>query len=79
MDRLTSWVHQAIQTLSQIPFNQADGLWTSFQNMINTFVNQNGGNASVGAPDIHRPDWQTVKDVIEGRAPLSTLSKDCPE
>lgn len=79
VDRLTSGDITFMQSEFGVPFAQADGLWTSFQNMINTFVNQKGGNSSVGTPDIHRPDWQMVKDVIEGRAPLSTLSTDCED
>ncbi|MCL7986759.1 hypothetical protein M8998_02275 [Sphingobacterium sp. lm-10] len=59
------------------PFRQADALWQSFQSKINEFVRSHGGSASLDSPQIHRPDWQQVKDVLEGKAPLSTLSKDC--
>ncbi|RAV27389.1 hypothetical protein, partial [Sinomicrobium soli] len=80
VDRLTSWDGEwARKNLDNFPFNQADALWTSFQNKINNYVNQHEGNASVANQQIHRPDWQQVVDVLNGQAPLSTLSKDCPD
>jgi len=53
-------------------------LWKGFQNGIDNFVKNNGGNAAISTPEILRPDWSVVKDVIDGKKPLSTLSKDCP-
>ncbi|TYR35846.1 hypothetical protein FXV77_12280 [Sphingobacterium phlebotomi] len=41
------------------------------------FVNNNGGNVLVDDPEIQRPQWQLVKDVLDGKLPLSTLSSDC--
>jgi len=79
VDRLTSWDGQLAQSLFGIPFDQADGLWTDFQSKVKTFVQNHGGVALVEAPIKFRPDWNSVKDVIEGRKPLSTLSKDCPD
>lgn len=85
VDRLTNAGGTALHNISMFltgqsyPFSQADALWTSFQSMINSFVNQNGGNSSISAQQIHRPNWQQVIDVIDGRAPLSSLSKDCPD
>ena len=63
-----------------IPFDNADALWTSFQNKINDFVNhpQQQGISSISTPQIHRPSWSKVKAVMNGNAPLSNLSKDCP-
>lgn len=61
------------------PFNGADALWASFQNEINSFVSANGGISSINDPLTYRPDWDKVLDVLEGRAPLSTLSKDCAD
>lgn len=51
----------------------------SFQSKINAYVQSNGGSSSIEAPEIYRPDWNMVKDVLDGKAPLSTLSKDCPD
>jgi len=59
------------------PFNQADALWTSFQNMISSYVNNNGGNAIALPTQIERPVWADIKDVVEGVKPLSTLNNDC--
>ncbi|WP_294348700.1 acyl carrier protein [uncultured Sphingobacterium sp.] len=59
------------------PFQQADALWTSFQKITTDFVNKNGGNAGIAQQEIHRPDWSLVKDVIDGKRPLSSLSTDC--
>ena len=60
-----------------LPFNDAGALWTSFVNSIRGFVNNNGGTAVRAFAATERPNWQEVKDVLEGRAPLSTLSSDC--
>lgn len=59
------------------PFSQADALWVSFQNEIATFVNQHGGIAGAVSPMIERPKWNHIKDVINGKKPLSSLSTDC--
>lgn len=47
--------------------------------MITGYVNQHGGSATTGGQEIYRPDWQRVKDVIDGKKPLSTLSTDCQD
>ncbi len=77
VDRITNFDVQFAQTLFGIPFDSADALWTSFQNITTNFVNKNGGSATVGQQEIHRPDWNLVKDVIDGKKPLSSLSTDC--
>jgi len=77
-DRLTNWDGTFAQVATGIPFDKADALWKSFQNGIDNFVKNNGGNAVISTPEILRPDWSVVKDVIDGKKPLSTLSKDCP-
>jgi hypothetical protein len=78
VDRLTSWDAAFLQKYTEFPFNQADALWRSFQEKINGFVNANKGSSSVENPQIHRPYWNQVKEVLDGNAPLSTLSSDCP-
>jgi hypothetical protein len=62
---------------SSFPLSRADALWKSFQNKISNYVNSHGGRANVSTPQIERPDWQKVKDVLDGKKPLSTLSNDC--
>lgn len=78
VDRLTNIDGTFLQTAFQIPFNKADELWTSFQSKITDFVKANGGTATRAIPEINRPNWQKVKDVVDGKAPLNSLSKDCP-
>lgn len=74
-------LHKISQYLTgeSYPFNQADALWTSFQGKIANYVNQNGGTALAATQSKERPDWQQIKDVIDGREPLSTLSSDCSD
>lgn len=85
VDRLTSWYHSSFQEIPEmfgqngIPFSSADALWKSFQNGIKNFVNGNGGNASINIEQTFRPDWNKVKKVIEGKAPLGSLSKNCAD
>ena len=54
-------------------FQQADALWTSFQEKIKKYVNQNGGTVLLANQTIQRPDSQQIKD---GKKPLSSLSSD---
>lgn len=83
VDRLTKMEGTALHNVSKFftgssyPLGQADKLWKSFQEKISYFVNHHSGSASVAKEEIERPDWQKVKDVINGKLPLSTLSKDC--
>lgn len=83
VDRLTKMEGTALHNVSMFftgssyPLGQADKLWKSFQEKISYFVNHHSGSASVVKEEIERPDWQKVKDVINGKLPLSTLSKDC--
>jgi len=79
VDRLTSWDGTFVQQAANIPFSAADDLWTSFQTNIRAFVNNNGGAAYINSPEILRPNWEMVKDVLAGRQPLSKLTKNCPD
>lgn len=65
-----------IATLGQNPFFGADALWTSFQNKMNQYINYNGGSASINVPIKYRPDWDKVKDILEGVRPISDLGCD---
>ena len=81
VDRLTSQDGETLRKYANnFPFNQADALWKSFQKKINDFVNhpQQQGLSTISTPQIHRPNWSKVMAVMNGNAPLSDLSKDCP-
>jgi hypothetical protein len=79
VDRLTDWETALLNVWPlNIPFKNADNLWESFQAGIYNFLNTHSGSSIIQTPQIHRPDWQTVMDVIVGKKPLSTLSKLCP-
>ena len=84
IDRLTDMAGDGLRRLTEkigrpdlSPFGKADALWTSLQKNIEYFVNHHEGSSSVSKQEISRPNWQKLKDVLDGRAPLSTLSKDC--
>ncbi|WP_104381249.1 hypothetical protein [Sphingobacterium sp. HMA12] len=86
VDRLTNIDGNNLQSVADFfgkpgagPFGQADALWNSYQKMVSDFINKNGGKAAPGKQEIHRPDWNTVKDVIDGKKPLSALSTDCKD
>ncbi len=77
VDRLTYFAVDFLQEYTGKPFGDADALWASFQDGIMGFVNNHGGNAQVAEQAIQRPNWQQIKDVIDGKEPLSSLSSDC--
>lgn len=54
-------------------FIGADGLWSSFQEKLNQFVNSNGGSSNELIPIKNRPDWNKVQDVLLGLRPISDL------
>ncbi|TDQ79453.1 hypothetical protein [Sphingobacterium yanglingense] len=74
VDRLTTGVDASMQNVA---FFAADELWKSFQQKVKSFVESKQGSAAIGTPEIQRPDWVKVKEVIDGKKPLSTLSTDC--
>ena len=62
----------------ELAFNSADAKWTNFQNKIKNFVNigqnpSNNGQAIIDFPKKFRPNWNKVKNVINGNQPISTL------
>ncbi|WP_445761588.1 MULTISPECIES: hypothetical protein [Bacteroidota] len=54
-------------------FKDPDSLWSSLQSGISSYVNNNGGQANVNNPEIWRPSWKSVKDVLMGNKPISDL------
>lgn len=91
VDRLTGWEGSFAQWVSDNwvsdniakenkvpgPFQFADNLWKSFQSKITSYVNTNGGKAYTSTPQTERPNWNTVKEVMDGKKPLSILNEDC--
>lgn len=75
VDRFDSNVLELSSTILSLgdTFSMPDALWESFQNRVNEFINSNRGTASISDPVKYRPDWEKVKDVLEGRRPLSDL------
>jgi hypothetical protein len=64
-----------------IAFSQADEKWTNFQNKIKNFVNtgqssNNNGQSTVNVPLKFRPNWNKVKEVLNGTRPISDLGCD---
>ena len=51
----------------------ADSLWESFQEKTNQFINSNGGVSSINTPITNRPNWNKVKEILEGSKPISDL------
>ncbi len=58
------------------PFYGADNLWESFQQKTKDFINQNEGVSTILAPIHNRPDWDKIKDVLQGIRPISDLGCD---
>jgi hypothetical protein len=54
-------------------FDAADKLWKSFQDKIQDFVNQQGGQTHKGEPIIGRPNWNEVKDFLNGQRTLESI------
>jgi hypothetical protein len=56
-------------------FEGADELWESFQEKLNSFVNNpiNEGASTIVTPSKNRPDWDKVQQVLNGELPISEL------
>ncbi len=77
VDRVTEWIDKKVaENLIDNPFEKPDKLWRSFQSGIENFINQNGGSASKDNPVIGRPNWNEVKDVLQGLKHVESLN-DC--
>lgn len=57
-------------------FDGSDNLWNTMKQNLKNFVNNNGGIAVVNTNQIYRPNWNDVKDVLNGIKPLSDLGCD---
>lgn len=69
VDRLTTRVDQWAQSFFGIPFNSADDLWSSFQDLISDDFD----NATIEDVITYRPDYEQVEDVLNGDAPIANL------
>ena len=74
VDRITSRIQEIVaNAFLDNQFEKADELWESFQQKTKEFVNANGGVSNI-VPVIHnRPDWNKVKEVLQGTKPISEL------
>jgi hypothetical protein len=57
-DRLTTFIDDFF---GETVFAGANNLWLSFQRRVTTFVNQNGGLATIESPLSDRYDWPTIQ------------------
>jgi len=73
VDRFTSRIQEATLDIFTDPFLFADSLWESFQDKTNQFINSNGGVSSINTPITNRPNWNKVKEILEGSRPISDL------
>ena len=68
-----------LEATSQLAaFAAADSKWQNFQQKIANFVNQGQGNgfngvSNTNTPEKYRPDWNKVKNVLNGTLPKSSL------
>jgi|GEM_PF-6782558 len=79
-DRMTDGIESFFaENFIAYPFEAPDNLWNSFREGVYNFVNNNGGNASslnLTPPEIWRPNWDKVKDILQGIKPISDLETD---
>jgi len=74
VDRLTGVLGTLLQSTTGVPFKDADALWTSFQNGLVNWINLNGGAATVVPPTKNRPNWDLVKQVLNGTVPPCAIA-----
>ena len=74
VDRFTSGIQEIFaDILFDDALSAADELWESFQEKTNQFINSNGGVSSINTPITNRPNWNKVKEILEGSRPISDL------
>jgi len=76
IDRTTGFLDNLMQENFNIAFEAADNLWSSFQEKIKNYINQNGGNAIVNDPVTKRPDWNKIREYLNGNIPIEEFD-DC--
>lgn len=57
------------------PFAGADNLWTSFQQGVKNYIQNNsyGNTVTINTPVKWRPNWTKVKNVLKGTTPITSL------
>jgi len=55
------------------PVSGTRRLWSSFQSNLNSYIQKNHGQSFIPEASKFRPDWDKVKEVLEGKIPISTL------
>lgn len=74
VDRITRKIDNIVaQNFLDDPFKDPDALWTSFQQKLKDYINQNGGNATANNSVTYRPNWDEVFDVLNGQANSTSL------
>lgn len=56
-------------------FDKADALWSNVQKNMAAYITKLGGQATVLKPVTTRPDWDAVKDYLQGKIDFATLKK----
>jgi len=56
-------------------FAKADALWNNIQKNMVSYINANGGQAVQQAPVIARPNWNDVKDYLQGKIDFTELKR----
>jgi hypothetical protein len=69
VDRMTNLFDRMAQPRA---FDAADNLWSSLLAGIESYVESNGGSATVNGNEGYRPDWNEVEDMLTGQQPVDT-------
>lgn len=70
VDRVTQWLEETLYYVSlngasSFSFSHTDAIWNSFRASLYNFVMSNGGAATLLPIETYRPNWSTVKDVVD--------------
>lgn len=74
VDRVTKWYHNLFENSA---FSGADFLWTSMEGELDSFINNNGGQATrfpVSQERFYRPNWEDVKNKLKSNNPINHIS-----
>ncbi|MFD1259027.1 hypothetical protein ACFQ3S_19645 [Mucilaginibacter terrae] len=76
VDRISDWMFAAGNFLHN-GFKDADGLWSNMQQQMINYVNTHGGQADFydNKHTIARPDWDAVKEYLQGDIDLAQLKQ----
>jgi hypothetical protein len=76
VDRTNDWMYGTMNSFDT-GFYLADALWTSMQQQMINYINSHGGQAGFysNKHTIARPDWNAVKDYLQGDIDLQTLKQ----